>query len=237
MTNPIKREVVIGNCRETLIYALCEPGGINPRYVGKTQRRPSKRQKEHIADAMNKARLPVHRWVRSLYQKDLWLCLRYLEIVPAGEDWAARERHWIARFRQEGHDLLNLSDGGEGLLGHKRSPASIEAGAAKLRRGDTFACEQCGASFYRKRKEIKKGDCRFCSRACYAASLRGVSRPVSVQFHEKGVAASRAAARARTHCRRDHPLSGDNLYINQRGARVCKECRKEHKRAYLQRHS
>jgi 5-methylcytosine-specific restriction endonuclease McrA len=44
--------------------------------------------------------------------------------------------------------------------------------------------------------------------------------------------------RNRTHCKRGHPLSGDNLYINNTGgktARVCIECRKLHKQAYLQR--
>lgn len=235
----IQREVIIGDCRETLIYALCEPGGFNPRYVGKTQRRTSKRHKEHIAEALNgKPRLPVHRWVRSLYERGQWLCLKHLEYVPAGADWAARERHWVMRLRAEGARLLNLTDGGEGLVGHKRSAASVEAGAAKIRAGQWVSCAQCNTTqFYRKRKDIAKGNGRFCSRNCYADSLRGISRPVAATCHELGVAAARIAALSRTHCRRGHPLSGENLYVNKRGARVCKECRKEHKRAYLQRHS
>lgn len=233
----IRKEVVIGDCRETLIYALCEPGGVNPHYVGKTQRRTGKRHNEHISDALKKARLPVHRWVRSLYQRGLWSCLKYLEIVPAGEDWASRERYWIKRLRDEGAQLLNLTEGGEGLLGLKRSPASVEAGAQKLRRGAQFNCEQCSERFYRKLKEIKTGDCRFCSRGCYQEWQRGRSKPMPAGVHEKGIAAARASRRAQTHCKRGHPLSDGNLYINKRGARVCKECRKEHKRAYLQRHS
>lgn len=32
--------------------------------------------------------------------------------------------------------------------------------------------------------------------------------------------------RHKTHCKRNHELSGDNLYINKKGARVCKECRR-----------
>lgn len=27
-----------------------------------------------------------------------------------------------------------------------------------------------------------------------------------------------------THCKREHPLSGDNLYIDKRGSRICKSC-------------
>ena len=29
-----------------------------------------------------------------------------------------------------------------------------------------------------------------------------------------------------THCKRGHPLSGENLFVNPRGARVCLECRR-----------
>lgn len=34
------------------------------------------------------------------------------------------------------------------------------------------------------------------------------------------------AARARTHCLKGHPLSGDNLYISKTGTRVCKICKR-----------
>lgn len=32
---------------------------------------------------------------------------------------------------------------------------------------------------------------------------------------------------AKTHCKRDHPLSGDNLYVTPKGERQCRICRKE----------
>lgn len=40
------------------------------------------------------------------------------------------------------------------------------------------------------------------------------------------------AALSRTHCRRGHPFSGDNLYINPDGHRECKECRRIAMRKY-----
>jgi hypothetical protein len=43
------------------------------------------------------------------------------------------------------------------------------------------------------------------------------------------VAAAAAARRAQTHCKRGHELSGNNLYVNPKGLRTCKECRKIHK--------
>lgn len=44
-----------------------------------------------------------------------------------------------------------------------------------------------------------------------------------------------AVRRARTHCKRGHPFSGDNLYVDKRkGNRVCKECaRRNQRRRYL----
>lgn len=36
----------------------------------------------------------------------------------------------------------------------------------------------------------------------------------------------------RTHCKRMHPLRGDNLYISPSGARLCKACRKAYKAAH-----
>lgn len=31
--------------------------------------------------------------------------------------------------------------------------------------------------------------------------------------------------RAKTHCPKGHPYSGENLYINPQGQRICKTCR------------
>lgn len=165
----IHREERIGNQREVLIYALTYPGTDAVRYVGKTVRSPRKRHNEHIMAALNNPRLPVHRWVASLYKRGMWSCLWHLERVPEGQDWAARERHWITKFRAEGHDLLNLTDGGEGLPGLPRPQAVRDAIAAKLRTGAHCNCETCGVQFWRKLRDIKAGNNRFCSKPCYQA--------------------------------------------------------------------
>lgn len=39
----------------------------------------------------------------------------------------------------------------------------------------------------------------------------------------------------KTHCKRGHPLTGDNLRISQRGHRQCKECGRQRNRAHLAR--
>lgn len=150
------------------IYALCEPidkwttGPV--RYVGKTVQFPWHRVRAHITTARNRPRLPVHWWLRK--HADEPYHIRHLERVPVGGDWATRERYWIAKFRADGCNLLNMTDGGEGLSGLRRSDEHKRKIADALRTGAEFQCERCGVVFWRKRNEIAKGNNKFCSRAC-----------------------------------------------------------------------
>jgi uncharacterized protein YlaI len=50
--------------------------------------------------------------------------------------------------------------------------------------------------------------------------------------NDRLIAYSRAKAAARTHCPQGHAYDEANTYITPRGGRVCKECRKLHKRTY-----
>ena len=207
------------------IYALCEYPE-TPRYVGKTARWLHERHKQHIR-AAKIAKLPVQRWMLKQIEQRKPLMIKLLENVPPTADWQEREAFWIAKLRAEGADLLNLTTGGEGFHGLIRSAECRAKIAAALRTGGTFSCEACGAQFWRKLKEIKKGHNRFCSRRCYSASLRGVSRPVPRVATERGLMAAAAKRRAQTRCPHGHELAGGNLFINRKGARVCIACRRE----------
>lgn len=225
------REEIIGDARLTWIYALCDPS-LEPRYVGKTVRYIGERHKAHIREAKKDPRLPVHRWLRKRMDAGERLIIWALEVVASDADWADRERYWIERFRGKGYRLLNLTSGGEGLAGYIPTQEHRDKIARAIRTGAEFRCERCQNLFWRKRNEIKAGDCRFCSRTCYAASLRGVSRPVSDICTERGVAAAAAKRAAQSHCKRGHPLSGDNLFRTTAGSRGCKQCRRLHKLTY-----
>ncbi|WP_409521467.1 HNH endonuclease signature motif containing protein [Novosphingobium sp.] len=48
---------------------------------------------------------------------------------------------------------------------------------------------------------------------------------------------TRQRHRAKTHCKRGHPLFGSNLYRNPNGRRVCRACNADHKATYLARNS
>lgn len=71
------------------------------------------------------------------------------------------------------------------------------------------------------------------NRACVnPAHLEPVTNRVNILRGE-----SLVAQQARqTHCVNDHPLSGENLWINSRGFRQCRECRRVQARAYKKRH-
>ena len=176
MSEPWKRKEVIGDCtqRWVCIYALCGPDD-KPRYVGKTVQPVHRRFKAHLRAALGKPRLPVHWWMRKTHDAGIPFTVLHLEDVPPGCDWIAREVFWIAEFRKTGR-LLNLGAGGEGLHGHKFSAAHKARIAEKLRKGAEFPCEQCGGTFWRKPKDIKKGHNRFCSKPCYFTWQRGKTK-------------------------------------------------------------
>lgn len=165
----------IGRATLTAIYALEEHPSGAVRYVGKTVRYLHERHKQHIIESRRR-RLPVNNWIRGQVQRGETLAIRLLEYVPPGADWADRERHWIKHYREAGARLLNMTDGGEGLAGHRHSKEHREKIAAAIRTGATFHCLACGATFYRKRSAIEKGQAKFCSRPCANTYNRGGHR-------------------------------------------------------------
>lgn len=171
----MRKEVIGDATQTTAIYALVEWDSEAPRYVGKTVQYLNERHKAHIRDAQRGGRRPVHFWLRKRLA-DGRVAIKLLEYVPPGADWAARERHWIAKFRNDGHDILNLTAGGEGLAGHIFTHEHRAKIAASLRTGSTCTCMECGSSFYRKANEVRKGHNKFCSRPCANTFNKGGKR-------------------------------------------------------------
>ena len=94
------------------IYALCDPDTEMVRYVGKAKCIPS-RLKSHRNEKRSTRKC---RWLTCLCRRGVNPLVRILEEV-ADDKWEAAERLWIFYFRDQGCDLVNHTDGGEGLRG------------------------------------------------------------------------------------------------------------------------
>lgn len=104
----------------TFIYALIDPLTQLVRYVGKSNH-PRIRLAQHVTESR---RLGTHRncWINSLVELGLRPILEVIEEVPT-ELWEMCERRHIAWFRNEGYDITNATDGGDGAQkGRKLSP-------------------------------------------------------------------------------------------------------------------
>lgn len=135
-------------------------------YVGSTAQLLKDRIRAHVLAGKNGSDLPVHKWMR---EHQSGFVVEVLEHTDASrrED---RERFWV--FSNSG--LLNLTDGGRGMSGHKFAGSEHADRIAKaLRSGRVFDCLQCGDSFWRKPRDIRMGNNKFCSRGCYQTWQRG----------------------------------------------------------------
>lgn len=90
---------------------MCEPGTGAIRYVGKSDT-PLKRFKRHQSD---KKKCHRTNWIKGLQTRGLSPILEILDTVPIVE-WQFWEREYIKVFRATGMNLVNGTDGGEGVV-------------------------------------------------------------------------------------------------------------------------
>lgn len=124
---------------KTFIYALVDPITEQVRYIGKSNN-PRKRYNAHLTDT----RFSKHKinWIKKLKEQSLVPVLQILEEVSQ-EIWQERERYWIAFYREHGHNLINETDGGEGMNGWEATPEvrakRSESLTGKVRTPETIA--------------------------------------------------------------------------------------------------
>jgi hypothetical protein len=147
------------------VYALTHPVENTIRYVGVTKKSLRQRLLEHIARANRGEHAPLCHWIRKLSAAGLKPRIVLLE---QSLDRDQCERKWIAKLRQEGNDLLNLTDGGDGIRGlqfsaeHKKRignalrgrkrPPEISEMLSQVHKGKTLSAET-----RRKMSEVRKG--------------------------------------------------------------------------------
>lgn len=95
----------------TFIYALKDPRTDKIRYIGKAND-PDERYRNHINKCRDK-NTHKRNWINNLRQEKLKPILEVLEEVPI-EQWKDYEKMYIKKYINEGCDLMNYTEGGDG---------------------------------------------------------------------------------------------------------------------------
>jgi len=96
----------------TFIYALKDPTDNKVRYIGKAND-PHKRYGDHLNSGRDK-NTHKRNWINKLKKENLRPILEILIEVPI-EDWKKYEKEYIRKYIKDGCDLVNYTEGGEGL--------------------------------------------------------------------------------------------------------------------------
>ncbi len=114
------------------VYALHLPSASEYRYVGRSKTVETRLQ-IHYARARRQAQTPLQHWLLEHAN----VVLSVLETVEHEDQLDARERHWIAVLREQGHSLLNVTPGGLGgyTLGGRPVRAEVAAKISKTKTG------------------------------------------------------------------------------------------------------
>lgn len=110
------------------IYALCCPKSGEPRYIGQAKNL-QRRLLDHIRKSSQHPS-PLGQWLRSLMMEGRVPRIKAIRQLANDADANAAEIEMIRSYREAGHQLLNLTIGGAGLVG---LPASV-----LKRRSDAF---------------------------------------------------------------------------------------------------
>ena len=102
-----------------VVYGVRAVGSEEYRYVGMTTATISKRRIQHFKTAAAGKKTAFADWLRARSERED-VFFESLELVMSTdlEDLGTAEQKWIAKLRQEGHHLLNHTDGGLGPTGY-----------------------------------------------------------------------------------------------------------------------
>ena len=99
------------------IYELRDSRDVtkSPRYVGITIKDIDKRLLGHLSSL--KSKTYKNHWIKSLLKEGICPTIHFIEEV-IGWDYACKiEQYWIKEFKDQGYNLTNSTNGGEGSLG------------------------------------------------------------------------------------------------------------------------
>lgn len=112
------------------VYGLASSEDGKLRYIGQTTGALNKRLIHHHYDAKKLSTIHKSNWIRSVIARG-----HKIVIFPIEENapWGSAEIRWIKHYRELGCDLVNTTDGGEGVVGYIRTPEQRAAHADRMR--------------------------------------------------------------------------------------------------------
>ncbi len=102
------------------IYTLSDPITFEVRYVGITTNTLEYRYKRHFYDKKNYKK---NKWFKQLKSKSMMPIIEEIDVVDF-DGWQFWEKWYISLFKTFGFDLVNLTEGGEGMFGYKHTEAT-----------------------------------------------------------------------------------------------------------------
>lgn len=150
----------------------------NIRYVGVTTKTVQQRFYGHKYCAMHpeKRGLPVHKWMYKHYQLGEDIIFKQIDTCEE-QYWEDREKYWIKYYKDKGFDLLNISQGGNGVVTQEqRSTSSIQRSIDKHKKA-VVALNKDG-TFYKKWNSAKEAteELQIKSKSAISNVLRGRSK-------------------------------------------------------------
>lgn len=114
-------------------YSLhAESAPHNIRYIGVTAKDTVQQRfygHKYCAMHDNKRHLPVHKWMYKHYEAGDDIKVTYITECDESQ-WEDMEKYLIKKYREEGHDLLNVDEGGRGVITkEKRNSSGTERSA------------------------------------------------------------------------------------------------------------
>tara|TARA_R110002020_G_C15930239_1_gene743730 strand:+ start:91 stop:627 length:537 start_codon:yes stop_codon:yes gene_type:complete len=144
---------------KTNIYALVDPRNDKIRYVGKAND-VNQRLKNHLNPARYRPTYKFN-WIRKLRRLDLKPYLIILDEVEV-EEWQFWEKWWIVMCKAWGFDLVNYTEGGDGLTHGNQTSFKKGNKSWNEGKGNTKKCVVCGTEF----KSCLSAKKKSCSKEC-----------------------------------------------------------------------
>ncbi len=115
------------------VYGLASSEDGKLRYIGQTTGALDRRLIHHRYDAKKLSTIHKSNWIRSVIERGFEIVIFPIE---CNAPWGTAEQRLIALHRKNGVDLVNTTDGGEGVVGYVRD-AEWRAARSALMKGRT----------------------------------------------------------------------------------------------------